>query len=294
MRRTPPGWAILGLLLALAGSVSGSPSSPPPVVVFQVESPGGRPAAQLCHDLWQQQGAAVAAALLPAGAHVDTVVCLVLDSDAFARTFARRLPDWGVGVAIWPGRVIAIDHQRAPTVRGGAREIFLHEMTHALLMQAAGDVQLPAWLHEGAAMRLSGEWRWRDTASVVLEGRLPSLEQLRGPFPAAAVAADQAYRASLLAVNLLERDHGPGAVARIARAAADSGDFRAGFAAVTGEEVEAFQGRFAAAMNLRFGWVLALGRWPTLFVLMSVLFVIGATRRLLRSRRRLREMADED
>ena len=103
-------------------------------------------------------------------------------------------------------------------------------MTHALLMQAAGEVHLPAWLHEGAAMRLSGEWRWRDTASVVLEGRLPSLDRLRGPFPGAAVAADQAYRASLLAVNLLERDHGPGAVARIARAAADSGDFRAGFA----------------------------------------------------------------
>jgi hypothetical protein len=47
-------------------------------------------------------------------------------------------------------------------------------------------------------------------------------------------------------------------------------------------------------MNLRFGWVLALGRWPTLFVLMSVLFVVGAVRRMLRSRRRLREMADED
>jgi hypothetical protein len=282
---------ILGLLLALAG---GAAATTPPPVLFQVESETGRPAAELCRELWQSRGAQVTAALLQGDAPADTVVCLVLDSASFTRHFAGRLPDWGVGVALWPGRVIAIDHERAPTVRGGAREIFLHEMTHALLMQAAGTVQLPAWLHEGAAMRLSGEWRWRDTASVALEGRLPSLDRLRGPFPAAEAAADQAYRASLLAVNLLEHDHGPGAVARIARAAADSGNFRAGFAAVTGEEVDDFQARFAAAMNLRFGWLLALGRWPTLFVLMSLLFVVGATRRLLRTRRRLREMADED
>ncbi len=291
MRPSRPRRAILVLLILLAAAVAAAAT---PTVVFQVESKTGSPTAQLCHDLWLARGAEVSAALLPGGAGADTVVCLILDSDAFARHFARRLPDWGVGVALWPGRVIALDHQRAPAVRGGAQEIFLHEMTHALLMQAAGDVQLPAWLHEGAAMRLSGEWRWRDTASVVFEGRLPSLELLRGPFPTAAAAADQAYRASLLAVNLLEHDHGPGAVARIAQAAADSGDFRAGFAAATGEEVEDFQARFAAAMNLRFGWVLALWRWPTLFVLMTVLFVIGAGRRWLRTRRRLREMADED
>lgn len=265
-----------------------------PPVVFQVEDPAGRPTAQLCHEVWQEQGAVVTAALLPSGARADTVVCLVLDSAAFTRHFAARLPDWGVGVALWPGRVIALDHQRAPAVRGGAREIFLHEMTHALLMQATGDVLLPTWLHEGAAMRTSGEWRWRDSASVILEGRVPSLEQLHGAFPGGAVAADQAYRTSLLAVTLLERDHGPDVVARVVQAAVDSASFRAGFAAVTGEEVESFEARFAAAMNLRFGWLLALVRWPTLFVFMAVLFVIGAARRLRRTRRRLREMADED
>ncbi len=291
MLRSPLRRATLWFLLALASPAA---AATPPAVLFQVESASGRPVAQLCHELWQARGAEVTAALLPAGVPADTVVCLVLDSAAFARHFARRLPDWGVGVALWPGRVIAIDHERAPAVRGGAREIFLHEMTHALLMQAGGDVHLPAWLHEGAAMRMSGEWRWRDTASVVIEGRLPSLDRLRGPFPAAEAAADQAYRASLLAVNLLEHDHGPGAVARIARAAADSGDFRAGFAAVTGEDLDDFQARFAAAMHLRFGWLLALGRWPTLFVLMAVLFLVGAARRMWRTRRRLREMADED
>jgi hypothetical protein len=283
------------LLLGLAWLVAGGVAAGSPAVVhFQVEGTTGQPTARLCHDLWQARGAEVTAALLPAAAGPDTVTCLVLDTASFTRHFADRLPDWGVGVALWPGRTIAIDFERAATVRGGPSEIFLHEMTHALLMRAAGEVQLPAWLHEGAAMRLSGEWRWRDTASVVLEGRLPSLDQLRGPFPGAAVAADQAYRTSLLAVDLLERDHGADVVARIARAAADSSDFRAGFAAVTGEEVEAFQSRFAAAMNLRFGWLLALGRWPTLFVLMSVLFVVGSVRRLRRSRRRLREMAQEE
>ena len=63
---------------------------------------------------------------------------------------------------------------------------------------------------------------------------------------------------------------------------------------MTGEEVEDFEARFAAAMNLRFGWMLELFRWPTFFVLMAGLFVVGGVRRLVRSRRRLREMAAED
>ncbi len=232
MRRSRRCLAIVWFLAALAGRAA---AATPPPVLFQVESETGRPAAQLCHELWQARGAEVTAALLPGGASADTVVCLVLDSASFARHFASRLPDWGVGVALWPGRVIAIDHERAPAVRGGAREIFLHEMTHALLMQAARRRPLARLAARGrrhapvrrVALAGHGERGDRRTTAVA---RPPAR-----PVPdAAEAAADQAYRASLLAVNLLEHDHGPGAVARIARAAADSGDFRAGFAAATG------------------------------------------------------------
>ena len=127
----------------------------------------------------------------------------VLGTAAFSRLFGGRLPDWGVGVALPGGRVVAVDHARLPAVGRGLREVFLHEMTHALLMRAGGDVPLPAWLHEGLAMRLSGEWRFSDTVTLAMEGRVPDLSDLRGAFPGGAQRASRAYLTSELAVDRL-------------------------------------------------------------------------------------------
>jgi hypothetical protein len=265
-----------------------------PPVHFRLHDEAALPTARLCEQVWREHGAALAADILPAGVEPDTVTCLILPTEAFEHFFANRLPDWGVGVAVPPGNLIALDHERLPTVGPGPETVFLHEMTHALLFQGAGDARLPTWLHEGAAMRASGQWRFTDTVSVVLEGRLPSLASLDGPFPRSGLAADRAYRTSLLAVNWLEQQHGPGAVPRIVAEARRTGDFRQGFRVATGEDPDDFAQRFAGAMRLRFGWVLLLFRWPTLFVIMALLFAIGAIRKIVIYRRSFREAEDDD
>jgi hypothetical protein len=230
----------------------------------------------------------------PQGAVRDTITCLVLDSAAFTASFAGRLPDWGVGVALPGGRVIALDYTRLPAVGRGAVEVFLHEMAHAILFQVTGRVWLPTWLHEGTAMVYSGEWKFRDTVSLVLDGQVPSLERLQGRFPAPAGLADRAYRTSLLAVNRLRDEHGPRVVGEILAETARQGDFPSAFLAVTGQSQEEFTGGFARAMNFRLGWAVILTRWPTLFVIMSVTFAVGAARKLILTRRRLAAMEDEE
>jgi len=263
-----------------------------PAVVFQVEEASGRPTAELCHELWQRKGAALADDILPAGVVADTVHCYVLTSSRFNELFAGRLPDWGVGVAMPPGRLIALDFQRLQSHGPGPESVFLHEMAHALLFQGAGAARLPTWLHEGVAMRASGEWRVTDTVGVILEGHLPSLASLDGPFPRGSAAAQRAYRTSLLAVNWLEREHGPGAVQRVVLESRRAGDFDAGFHTAVGEVPDQFERRFADAMRLRFGWVLLIFRWPTLFVIMAVIFAAGAVRKIILGRRR--DLDDDD
>lgn len=243
-------------------------------------------------EVWEEQGARLTAALLPRDVRPDTVVCLVMDSSAFAVHFSNRLPDWGVGVAMPPGRVIALDHSRLPAVGKTVREVFLHEMVHALLFQAAPDVHLPTWFHEGAAMLHSGEWRFRDTVTLALEGRVPRLDRLRGPFPAQAARADRAYRTSLLAVSRLQDRHGPDVVRRLLESVRRTGDFENAFFETTGETAGEFAARFDRDMNLRFGWLVMITRWPTLFVLMALVLAVGAIAKIIRSRRRLAEMDD--
>jgi len=257
-----------------------------PAVIFQVEEDAARPTAELCHEIWQRKGAALADDILPAGVMADTVHCYVLTSRRFDELFAGRLPDWGVGVALPPGRLIALDFQRLQSHGPGPESVFMHEMAHALLFQAAGEARLPTWLHEGVAMQASGEWRFTDTVGVILEGHLPSLASLDGPFPRGAAAAQRAYRTSLLAVNWLEREHGPGAVQRVVLESRRAGDFDTGFTTAVGEVPDRYERRFADAMRLRFGWVLLIFRWPTLFVIMAVIFAVGAVRKIILGRRR--------
>ncbi len=293
-------WLIfLFLILVSAQMVAADPAAartgePGPVVRFHLQGPGARQVAEQCLAAWREQGPALLAELDPQGAARDTITCLVLDSDAFEANFAGRLPDWGVGAALPGGRLIALDYARLPTVGRGAVEVFLHEMVHAILFQVTGRVWLPTWLHEGTAMVYSGEWKFLDMVSLVLDGHVPSLEHLRGRFPAPAGLADRAYRTSLLAVKRLRDEHGPQVVGRILAETARSGEFPAAFQAVTGQSVEDFTGAFDRAMNFRLGWAVMLTRWPTLFVILAVAFAVGAVRKMILTRRRLAEMEDAE
>jgi len=291
---------VCGLLLvsppgadAIADPATAAAHEGVPVVVFQVAQPSGEALARRCAAAWQSNGPRLAADILPPRAGVDSVVCALLDTEAFQGYFANRLPDWGVGAAVPSGRLIAIDVDRQHAVDRSIEEVFLHEMTHALLFQGAAGAWLPTWFHEGVAMWHSGEWRFVDTVSVVLGGYVPSLNRLQGRFPEAVARADQAYRTSMLAVGQLRKYYGDDVVGRLVTAAARTGDFATAFVEVTGQEDHVFASRFAGDMQLKYGWLLMIVRWPTLFVLMALVFLIGGTVKIIRYRRRLAAMDDE-
>ncbi|MEZ4388293.1 MAG: hypothetical protein R3D98_12100 [Candidatus Krumholzibacteriia bacterium] len=284
--------SILLLLVLLAAWPVAAATVP---LVVHADTPLSQALARDFRAAWRDHGAALVADLVPADVALDTVHCYILPGEQFARYFGDRLPDWGVGVALPPGKLVAVDHERISTVGPGPVTVFMHEMTHALLYQAAGAAQLPTWLHEGAAMRASGEWRVADSVAVVLGGHVPSLASLAGAFPRGGAGAQTAYRTSLAAVTFLERRHGPGALPRIVAAARRLGDFERGFEAATGETADRFSREFDGSMRRRFGWVLLLFRWPTMFVILAVLFMVGAVRKLVLARRALaRDAAAED
>ena len=172
------------------------------------------------------------------------------------------------------------------------REVFLHEMVHALLFQGSGGAWLPAWLHEGTAMLYSGEWRFSDTVSLILDGRVPDLDRLQGRFPVPHDRADRAYRTSLLAVNRLREKFGDRIIAELVQESRKTEDFSSAFYSVTKQDLGDFQREFANAMNLKFGWMVLLTRWPGLFALAALIFAFGATRKIILNRRRLAAMED--
>ena len=283
------------LLILFLGLIPAAPTSAAnvPVVRFEADTQAGRDVAAACAAVWQAEGPSLTASLLPHTVSADTVVCLVLTTSSFHRFFGESLPDWGVGAALPDGRLVAIDYMRLPAVGRGAREVFLHEMVHALLFQGAAGRWLPTWLHEGTAMRFGGEWRFTDTVSLLLDGRVPDLAALQGAFPGVAHRADRAYRTSLLAVNRLEQEYGPDVIPRLLEAITHTGNFNTAFAEATGVPIESFYADFSAAMRLRFGWLVLVTRWPGLFVLLALVLLVGGGRKLVLTRRRLAAMPDD-
>ncbi|MCP4292664.1 MAG: hypothetical protein GY780_12620 [bacterium] len=285
---------ILVMMLSFLLYLPSAAQSAMPPVHFKFESDAGLEMARTCGEIWKSEGPTLVSDLAPFTASFDTVTCFILDTDSFTRNFSGRLPDWGVGVAMPGGRLVAIDYSRLPAIGRGIKEVFLHEMVHAILFQVSADTWLPTWFHEGCAMKFSGEWKFSDTVSLVLDGKVPSLDHLQGRFPIPAGQADRAYRTSLLAVNRLIDQYGSHILGEILSETASSETFSLAFKKSTGVGMSEFTDDFASAMNLRLGWAVILTRWPTLFVLMSLIFATGAARKMIQTRRRLAEMDDEE
>ncbi len=238
------------------------------------------------------RGAALRDELWPFALPPARIELHLVDTAAFRDTLRGRVADWGVGAA--SGRTAWVDCQRMPAVGRTVGYVALHEVAHCLLNQALGRASVPSWFHEGVAQQVSGEWRFRDTVSLIMDGGVPDLRGLEGRFPHNTHWADRAYRTSLLAVQTLRDRHGDRVIPDLVLATRQRGDFGAAFAEVTGEDDTAFADRFARSMRLRFGWLITLTRWPTLFVLMALGFALGAVLRIRRTRRRLEEMVDHE
>jgi len=277
------------LVLLLFIAVTASASIP---IHFIVEEGLDSSAEQKCREALANTGAEIYSELMPGHLQMQPVKCYLLTADTFHRELGNRLPDWGVGVAFPDGKTIVIDCQTAPDVRRGLDEIFIHELVHILLMQAALEVRLPHWFHEGVAQKLSGEWRVKDTLSVILSGRVPSLYSLDKPFPANAAWADKAYRASLLAVNFLEQEYGREIYGQLAAESAFTGDFRKAFYNLTGDTLDEFAHRFKNKMQIKYGWLVFITSWPTMFVILAVVFAAGAIHKIVQRKRMLAAMAD--
>ncbi|MBC8423623.1 hypothetical protein H8E07_05830 [bacterium] len=245
-----------------------------------------------CLDALREHGPTLVTRLWPFAHQRPRVDVHLMTSNGFRDTLRGRIADWGVGAAL--GRSAWIDCERVPGVGRTVPYVMLHEIVHCLLHQGMGNVRVPSWFHEGVAQSFSGEWRFRDTISLMMDGFVPDLQGLEGSFPGNAQWADRAYRVSLLAVDTLIDWYGEDVIAEIIMATRLRGDFEAGFAAATDTSYDDFTARFAQSMRIRFGWLVTLTRWPTLFVLMALLFAFGAIMRIRCTRRQLAELVDPE
>jgi hypothetical protein len=213
------------------------------------------------------------------------------------RTFTGgRDEEWVVGLARSPGSLIVLKPPRL--VRDplkSFRQTVRHELTHIMLSRASNLGNMPRWLNEGIAMRVSGEMarssEWIISRAVLRRAVIP-LDELDERFPAAHERASLAYAESLKAVNYIVGKYGEEALLELIRSLRDQ-DFDAALATTIGLDIHTLSGRWIKSVR-KSPYVVTLIAGSFSLWLMTVLAIVAFLRKRRLGRRKRWEWEMEE
>ncbi|HVS12289.1 MAG TPA: hypothetical protein VMV46_00055 [Thermoanaerobaculia bacterium] len=205
-------------------------------------------------------------------------------------------PRWASGFLIGSYRVGAIRLQqvrRYPV--DDAVEVLAHEITHMILHDAAGG-NLPRWFSEGVATWEGRRRGLRDlavtTASLLMTDP-PPLAELDRELDASPARARRAYATSFAFVSWSVRRHGVDLVPRLLDRL-DEMSLEDAWREATGESLSAEERRWRRRALWIHRWIPALAGSGSLWVLITVLFLLAAAARRRRTLALYRRWAEEE
>lgn len=220
----------------------------------------------------------------------------------------RAAPPWAAGFALNPQRLIAIRVARAETYPfGDASAVLAHEIAHVLLddavrggSEAGGPAavsrKIPRWFSEGVATREQRRWGVRDavvySSSLMLRG-LPTLGEMNRAFLQSEISARRAYAASFDFVNWSSEEYGEDLVRRVL-AAARTRPFPEAWQAATGVRLTASEEAWRGTALTWYRWVPVLTGAGTLWIAITLLFLLAAWRRRQKTLAMITQMEIDD
>lgn len=301
-----------GTATALAGSAA-TPAAAPPAEPAEPEAPEWvrvevglltieGPAAY--RDLLERL-AARAEAFMPelerylGVAPAGPIRMVVIPPDPSAYPGVVRLdaaaPSWAAGFALSEARIGGIRIGRADRYPfGDAGGVLAHEVAHVMLHDATGG-DLPRWFNEGVATRFQRRWSLRDAlvySSSLLVGSLPSLEEMDRAFTSQR-SARLAYAASFDFVDWAADEYGEDFVGRVLHGTGEQ-PFPAAWRAATGEALWRSERAWRRSSLALYRWIPALTGAGTLWIVVTLLFLVAAWRRRSRTQELYERWEEED
>lgn len=211
-------------------------------------------------------------------------------------------PPWAAGFALSEARVGGIRIARADRYPfGDAGGVLAHEVAHVLIHDAAGagSGALPRWFNEGVATWVQRKWSLRDAfvySSALVRGPLPTLAEMDRAFATSEAGARLAYAASFDFVAWSADEYGDDVVRRVLRETrrAERRPFSESWRAATGVPLGTSERAWRRTSLALYRWVPALTGAGTLWVMVTLLFLVAAWRRRARTRDLYERWEEED
>jgi len=224
----------------------------------------------------------------PGGAPFTLVVAP--DSDTLRESLGGGVPDWATGIA-FPAKGIGGVHLSASGSRGWRqiRNTFRHELSHLLLYRAAGGRRSPRWFDEGFATVQAGGWsfaRVRTLTAAALTGRLMPIADLERHFPRRPGEVNLAYAQAIALVSFLIAEDEDAFAATLASLRAGE-SFERALTGAYGRTTAQLEAGWHAALTRDYRLVPLLTGGTTLWVAITLLFLVGYVRRRRSARAKL-------
>jgi len=229
---------------------------------------------------------------------LDTIrIRITYTREEFGVATRGLVPDWSIGAANPETGTIVLyfpESSRSPQ----AIELVGHELGHILLHNAVGEgVWIPRWFDEGFAQWISGPIEDGQAVRIAyaeLIGESVRLWELESVNSWSGDRANLAYAESRAAFDFLMEIAPNSDIFALINSLGRDRDFDIGFEAHMGISVEDFYLRWAEERVHRFNWSLILLDWRFIFSAITILFLIGGTIKLVRTRRIIRERDGEE
>ncbi len=208
----------------------------------------------------------------------------------------HTFPVWGQAIALPHQKVIIIKTQGIRSFED-FREIFIHEYTHILLGSLFADRSIPVWLHEGLAMKLSGEWSFSriiTMSQAVLSGRLIPIQRLMTSFPQDEFEARIAYAESYYLISFFHHEFGAEALGSFIRDYGRGFGYEQALFRSTGLKEKDFLKKWNRFVRLRFSWLPIGFSAGAFWFLVTLVFIYAAFRKRKRSREILAAWQEEE
>ncbi len=150
-------------------------------------------------------------------------------NEQFQELTGGTLPEWSAAVTMPDNRIIVTP---LPGRKYKLDQILAHEIVHIIINDAAGEIFVPRWFHEGCAQNLSGEWGIRGMLYMVwkvTKGELLTFGDIQNVFLSRNADAELAYDQSLLAIRYFINQNGRNALPAVISDINKGNDFALAF-----------------------------------------------------------------
>lgn len=205
-------------------------------------------------------------------------------------------PAWAAGYILPDQRIGAVRMREAERYpHNNAFSVVVHECVHMLLYDAGGN-RFPRWFQEGVSTRETRRWGLRDTfiySSWLVRGDLPGLDRLDQAFHRSEDGARFAYAASFDFVSWAVGQHGHDALRRVVQETG-SRPFPGAWLVATGSSLAEDAAGWRHHALMRYRWVPWITSGTTLWLAITVLFLVSIVRRRARNRQIIRRWGEEE